>query len=75
MAISHHVSSASLPDVFASYCQTTLVDESGMIRTQMGKHITSDMVTVLVQYHPVTVIAEVKVTRSFCAVTKEYTSF
>jgi hypothetical protein len=34
-AISHQVSPASLPDVSDGYCQRALVNESGMIRTQM----------------------------------------
>jgi hypothetical protein len=32
--------------VFAGYCQRDLVDESGMIRIQMGMHNRSDMVAV-----------------------------
>jgi hypothetical protein len=33
--ISHQVSPVLLPDVSAGYCLRALVDESGMIRTQM----------------------------------------
>jgi hypothetical protein len=33
-----------LLDVSAGYCQRALVDESGMIRKQMGMHIRSEMV-------------------------------
>jgi hypothetical protein len=36
--------SCSLPDVSAAYCQTALVDESGIIRTQMKTHNRSEMV-------------------------------
>jgi hypothetical protein len=35
--ISRQVSPASLPAVCAGYCHEILVDESGMIITQMGK--------------------------------------
>jgi hypothetical protein len=35
-AIFRQVSAASLQVVFAGYCQRVLVDESVMIRTQMG---------------------------------------
>jgi hypothetical protein len=34
--ISRQVSPASLPDVFTGNCQRALVDESGMIKYQMG---------------------------------------
>jgi len=47
MLISRQVYPASLPDVSAGYCQRALVDESGMIRTQMGTHNISEMVAVL----------------------------
>jgi hypothetical protein len=46
MAISHQVSTALLPDVSAGYCQRALVNESGIVRTQMGMHKRSEMVTV-----------------------------
>jgi hypothetical protein len=36
-AFSHHDSLASLPDISAGYCQRSLVDELGMITTQMGR--------------------------------------
>jgi hypothetical protein len=36
MAVSCQVSPALLPNVYAGYCQRALVDESGMILTQMG---------------------------------------
>jgi hypothetical protein len=41
------VSSASLLDVSAGNFQRTLVDESGMIRNQMGTHNRSEIVAVL----------------------------
>jgi hypothetical protein len=44
--ISHQISPASLLDVWAGYCQTALVSESGMIRTQMRKHERSVMTAV-----------------------------
>jgi hypothetical protein len=44
--ISRQVSLASLLDVSASNCQRALVDESGVIRTQMGMHNRSKIVTV-----------------------------
>jgi hypothetical protein len=47
MAISHQVSLASLPDVSACYCRRYLMDELGMIRTQMGTHNKSEIVAVL----------------------------
>jgi hypothetical protein len=47
MAISHQVSPASVPDVSADYYQRSLLDESGMIGTQMGTHNRSEMVAVL----------------------------
>jgi hypothetical protein len=47
ITISHQVSPALLPDVCAGYCQGALVDESLMIRTQMGMHSRPRMVTVL----------------------------
>jgi hypothetical protein len=47
MAISLQVSPALLPDVSANNCRRALVDESGMIRTQMGMHNRSEMVAVL----------------------------
>jgi hypothetical protein len=34
--ISHQLSLASLPGVSAGHCQRALVDESGMITTQIG---------------------------------------
>jgi len=46
MAISCQISPALLPDVSAGYCQRALVDESGMIRTQIGMHNRSEMFTV-----------------------------
>jgi hypothetical protein len=46
-AISSQVSPSSLSDVSAGYYQEGMVDESGMIRTQMGKHNRSVMVPVL----------------------------
>jgi hypothetical protein len=45
-AISRQVSPASLLGVSAGYYQRALVDESGRIRTQMGKHNRSVMVSV-----------------------------
>jgi hypothetical protein len=45
-AIYRQVSPASLPNVFASYCQRALVDESGMIGTQARMHNRSAMVAV-----------------------------
>jgi hypothetical protein len=42
----HQVSPASLLDVPASNCQRALVDESGMITNQVGKHDRSEMVVV-----------------------------
>jgi len=42
------VSPASILGVSAGYCQTALVGESGIIRTQMGKHNRSVMVAVCV---------------------------
>jgi hypothetical protein len=42
---------ASLPEFSTGYCQRALVDESGMIRTQMG----SKCLGSLVRYHSVTV--------------------
>jgi hypothetical protein len=47
MAISRHASPPSLPDLSAAYCQRPLVDESGMIKTQIGTHNTSEMVALL----------------------------
>jgi hypothetical protein len=44
--ISCQVSSALLLAVSAGYCQRGLVGESGMIRTQMGKHNRRVTVTV-----------------------------
>jgi hypothetical protein len=44
---SHQDSPALLPDVSAGYWDTAVVDESGMIRTQMGMHNRSEMVTLL----------------------------
>jgi hypothetical protein len=41
-AIFRHVFPALLPDVSADYCRRALVDESGMIRTQMGTHNRSE---------------------------------
>jgi hypothetical protein len=35
-SIYRQVSPASLPDVFAGYYRRALVDESGLIRTQIG---------------------------------------
>jgi hypothetical protein len=46
-AISRQVSPASPPDVSAGNCQRALVDESGIIRTQMNTHNRSVMVAVL----------------------------
>jgi hypothetical protein len=46
-SFSGQVSTASLPDASAGYCKRALVDELGMIRTQMGKHNRSEMVAVL----------------------------
>jgi hypothetical protein len=40
--ISRQVSPASLPVVSAGYCQRAVMDESGIIRTQMGTHNTSN---------------------------------
>jgi hypothetical protein len=37
-AISHQVSLDLLLGVFAGICQRVLVDESGMVRIQMGMH-------------------------------------
>jgi hypothetical protein len=37
----------SLPDVYAGYCQSTLMDESGLIKTQMGTQNRPEMVAVL----------------------------
>jgi hypothetical protein len=45
--ISRQVSPASLLGVSAGYCQRAVVDESGMIRTQLETHSRSEMVTVL----------------------------
>jgi hypothetical protein len=47
MAIPHQVFPALLPDVSAGYCQGAVVDESGMIRTQVGVHNRSEMAAVL----------------------------
>jgi hypothetical protein len=47
MAISPQVSVALLSDVSAVYCQRSLVDESEIIRTQMGTHSISQMISVL----------------------------
>jgi hypothetical protein len=44
---SRQVSPASLTDVFACNCKRALVDESGMSRTQIGRHNGSETVTVL----------------------------
>jgi hypothetical protein len=41
-AISRHVSPDSLLGVSAGICQRALLDESGMIRTHMGKHNRSE---------------------------------
>jgi hypothetical protein len=38
------ISPASLLGVFVVYCQRVLVDESEMIRTQMGTHNKSEIV-------------------------------
>jgi hypothetical protein len=38
MAISLQVFPSLLPDSSAGYCQRPLVDESGMIKTQIGTH-------------------------------------
>jgi hypothetical protein len=46
MAISLQVSPASLLGVSVGYCSTALVDESGMIRTQMGTHNRLEMVAI-----------------------------
>jgi hypothetical protein len=46
MVISCQDSPASLLGIFAGYCQIRLMDESGMIRTQIGMHNKSQMVTV-----------------------------
>jgi hypothetical protein len=43
-AISCQISPALLLDVAAGNCKRDLVDESGMIRTQMGMHNRSEMV-------------------------------
>jgi hypothetical protein len=53
MDIYRHVSPTSLLSVSAGYFQKAVVDELGMIRTQMGKHSRSVIVAVngrLVQY-------------------------
>jgi hypothetical protein len=47
-SICHQVSPASIPGMSAGCCQNALVDESGMIRTQMGKHNRSLMMAVTV---------------------------
>jgi hypothetical protein len=39
MAISRQVSPSSLPGVSAGYYQVALVDESSMVRIQIGKQI------------------------------------
>jgi hypothetical protein len=41
------ISPPSLPDVYAGYCQSTLMDESGLIKTQMGTQNRPEMVAVL----------------------------
>jgi hypothetical protein len=46
MDIYLRVSSPSLLGVSAGYCQRAVVGESGMIRTQMGKHNRLIMVAV-----------------------------
>jgi hypothetical protein len=46
MCISRQVSPALILGVSAGYCQRALVDGTGMIRTQMGKHNRSVMVAV-----------------------------
>jgi hypothetical protein len=58
--ISRQDSPDSLLDVSVGICYRALVDESGVIRTQMRTHNTSEMVTVRgmpERYHPVTVTA------------------
>jgi hypothetical protein len=45
-AISHQVSPALLLRVSVGNCQRALVDESGMVRIQMGTHSRLEMVTV-----------------------------
>jgi hypothetical protein len=58
MATSREVSPASLPEFSTGYCQRALVDESGMIRTQMGTHNRQKLwkcLGSLVRYHSVTV--------------------
>jgi hypothetical protein len=45
-AISHQVSSALLLDISAVNCKRAVVNESGMIRNQMGMHNRSEMVPV-----------------------------
>jgi hypothetical protein len=45
MDISRQASPASLKYISAGYCQTALVDKSEMIRTYMGTHNISAMVT------------------------------
>jgi hypothetical protein len=37
-----YVPPASLPDISSGYCQRALMDESGMIRTEMGTHNRSE---------------------------------
>jgi hypothetical protein len=46
-AISLEFSPVSLPGVSTVYCQTALVDKSGLIITRMGTHSTLVMVAVL----------------------------
>jgi hypothetical protein len=61
-AVSRQVSPALLPDVSASYCQRTLVDESGMIKTLTGDTTVqkwSQCLGRLVRHYPVTVTVSV----------------
>jgi hypothetical protein len=46
-AISRQVYPASLPHISAGYCQTALVDESGISRTKMGTHKRSELAAML----------------------------